>query len=92
MQTTPIRIEDEDVSIALRPEEFDCRLKELLPPEDATAASQICSRIIYWRGEIPKKETISYALLWWVLGMLFLAVFLYGAYSLIHNAIIYFIQ
>jgi hypothetical protein len=85
MKPVTHQFDDEEISISLTSEEFDQRICELLPPDEATKISPICTRVIYWRGEVPKPYSPRIAILCWLASIILVVVLFYGAYSLIRD-------
>ena len=77
-----LRFDDEELLVALPPEEFDKRIRELARNSEAQEISHICERIVYWRGEIPESPKTPNTVLW-ILGYAVASgIFLFGLYSL----------
>ena len=76
-----IRIEEDDVSVAVAPDEFDQRVREILPADEIRDLPSPIVRIVYWRGELPRRR-IWVERLWWAVAMGAGLVSLYGLYSL----------
>jgi hypothetical protein len=85
MKPATPQFDDEEISLSLSSEEFDHRVRELLPPADATRISPTCTRIIYWRGKVPTPDSPRTALLWWLVTLVAIGVLFYGIYSLIRD-------
>ncbi len=83
-----IRIEDEDVDVALPPAEFDQRVRELLSDDVSKNLPSKVDRIVYWRGELPRRR-LWLERLWWALGTGIGLVFLYGLYALARKGLAY---
>jgi hypothetical protein len=79
-----IRIEDEQVSVALSPDEFDIRLAQHVP--EGTHVLDDVDRLVYWRGGLPQSPLRREQLLW--LGGVVIAVLAcYGLFALIRDVI-----
>ena len=76
-----LRIEDEEILVALPPEEFEKRVRELTGEANAREISPICERIVYWRGDIPMAPRALNTILWMLGYSVAFGIFLYGLYS-----------
>lgn len=81
-ETPCIRIEDEDVSIALSSDDFEKMAKAHLPQNSSEEMLLICDRITFYRGHLPDAPRLIAKQLWWLLGVLLAIIFLYGLYSI----------
>ena len=77
-----LRFEDESLLVALPPEEFGARIRELAGDDEAQKIDQICGRIIFYRGDLPEAPKLRRACLWWLLSAVAVGVFFYGLYSI----------
>lgn len=85
MKPATPQFDDEEISISLTSEEFDHRVRTLLSSAETTQISPMCTRIIYWRGEIPRSDSLRTAILWWIASIVAIGVLFYGIYSLIRD-------
>ncbi len=77
-----LRFDDEELLVALPPDEFDKRLRELAANAEAQKVSPICERIVYWRGDIPQNPKTPNIVLWILGYALATGIFFFGLYSL----------
>jgi hypothetical protein len=83
-----IRIEEDDVNVALAPEQFEQRIRELLPEDEIKDLPSPIVRIVYWRGDLPRRR-MWVERLWWLVAMGAGLVLLYGLYSLAQKGLNY---
>ncbi|MFA6288162.1 MAG: hypothetical protein WC661_12330 [Opitutaceae bacterium] len=76
------RLDDEELQVALPPEEFDNRIRELLGEAEAREISPICERIVYWRSDIPARPKAPNMILWILGYIVAIGIFLYGLFSI----------
>lgn len=86
-----IRIEDEVLSAALTPREFDQKVRDLIPEEEVRRMPCQIDRVVYWRGELPHRRVWAERL-WWALGIVVGLIFFYGLYSLAQKGLTYFLR
>jgi hypothetical protein len=77
-----LRFEDESLLVALPPEEFGARIRELAGDDEARKIDPICGRIIFCRGDLPEAPKLWRERLWWFLSVVAAGVFFYGLYSI----------
>jgi hypothetical protein len=81
-----IRIDEDQVLVALRREDFDQKVREVV--QDTEVA--LIERVVYVRGDLPQRR-LWVDRLWWALGILGGFVFLYGFYSLVLKGLKHFV-
>lgn len=84
-----MRLDDEELMVALSQEEFDKNVCALVAESEAREIGPICERIVYWRGDIPPTPKIPNRILW-ILGQIaFVGIFLYGLYAIAVKVLAY---
>jgi hypothetical protein len=83
-----IRLDDDDLEVALAPAEFDQKVKELISGDTLRDLPSRIERVVYWRGDFPRSP-LWVARLWWALGIGAGLVFLYGLYALVQKVLSY---
>lgn len=78
-----LRLEDESLLVALPPEEFGARIRELAGDVEALKLDPICERIVFCRGDLPEAPKLWRERLWWLLSVVATGVFFYGLYSIL---------
>lgn len=76
-----LRFDDEELQVALPPEEFEKRICELVGEAEAPEIGPICERIVYWRGDIPAIPTKPNTILWILGYIVAIGIFLYGLFN-----------
>lgn len=93
LETSRIRIDEDDASIdvALAPEDFDQRVRGLIPEDRIKNLPSQIGAITYWRGDFPSRS-LWMERLWWAIAFVAGLVFLYGLYALGQKGLSYIVR
>ncbi|NJK93326.1 MAG: hypothetical protein HC904_16860 [Blastochloris sp.] len=75
-----IKLEENNISIAIPSDIFDAKLKDYLDDRDFLDTKSLYDRIIYYREELPSRPSIWLERLWWLGAVLAGLIFLFGLY------------